>query len=129
MKNWLRDKRVLWILSACIACLLWAETAAAEHSAKPNVQIIKADGMAEIAQKGGEIDMADGSVTGGCTVDGGVFSLSGGTVQYMSQNEGDVRISGGSVTTDCRVAGGSIFCVRRNSCKYYTKKWNGQYDR
>ena len=55
MKNWLRNKRALWILSVCMVCLLWAATAAAEHSAQPNVQFMKADGMAEVTSISGRV--------------------------------------------------------------------------
>ncbi|MDE7318394.1 MAG: hypothetical protein K2N46_01525, partial [Lachnospiraceae bacterium] len=55
MKNWLRNKRALWILSVCMVCLLWAANAAAEHSAQPNVQFMKADGMAEVTSISGRV--------------------------------------------------------------------------
>ncbi len=55
MKNWLRNKSVLWILSACMACLLWSATAAAEGSEKADVQFMKADGMAEVTSISGRV--------------------------------------------------------------------------
>ncbi len=53
MKNWLRNKSVLWILSACMACLLWSATAAAEGSEKADVQFMKAVGTVDVTRASG----------------------------------------------------------------------------
>lgn len=53
MKNRLRNKRVLWILSVCMICLFWAGTAAAESPAEPVVQLVRAAGTVDVIRTSG----------------------------------------------------------------------------